>query len=146
MEQVNIAECIKNKTMSHAKMNKYDCHKQVHALPMNRGAYNKVKGWDIPKDENPNDNGYLVVYNRGSDDEYVSWSPKHIFEDGYTVTVVLDGNDVNNFELKLTTLINQENNIPLVTVYGVLKLIAADLLNKASMARIMLSEGKNNEQ
>lgn len=84
MEQVNLAECIKNKTMNQAMMEEYQCHKRVHAIPMNRGAYNKVRGWKIPEGENPSDDGYLVVYNRGNDDEYVSWSPKHVFDDGYT--------------------------------------------------------------
>ncbi len=61
----------------------YKCHKQVHAKPMTRGDYNNYKGWTIPADEDPNDDGYLVVYNRGSNDHYESWSPKHIFDDGY---------------------------------------------------------------
>jgi len=81
---VDLKQCIANKCMSHAAMALYTCHKKVHGLPLTRGVYNKVRGWDIPEDENPADEGYLVVYNRGTDDEYVSWSPKHIFEDGYT--------------------------------------------------------------
>lgn len=81
---VNIAECIKNKSMSLAAMPKFKCHKEVNAIPMNRGLYNHVRGWDIPKDENPEDKGYLVVYNCGTEDEYVSWSPEHIFNSGYS--------------------------------------------------------------
>lgn len=79
---VNLADCIANKAMSIVLMQEYDCHKKVHALPMNRGLYNTVRGWKIPENENPSDDGYLVVYNRGTDDEYVSWSPKHVFDDG----------------------------------------------------------------
>jgi hypothetical protein len=43
---------------------------------MTRGAYNKKRGWTIPKDENPKDKGYLVKYPDG----YVSWCPKAQFE------------------------------------------------------------------
>lgn len=62
----------------------YQSHKQVHARPMTRGEYNTYRGWQIPADENPEDPGYLVVYNRGTEDHYESWSPKHVFDDGYT--------------------------------------------------------------
>ena len=43
---------------------------------MTRGAYNKKRGWTLPKDENPKDKGYLVKYPDG----YVSWCPKTQFE------------------------------------------------------------------
>jgi len=66
-------------------MKLYQCHKQVHGKPMNRGFYNKFKGWETPEDEDPTDEGYMVVYNMGTNKEYISWSPKDIFEDGYTV-------------------------------------------------------------
>lgn len=81
---VNLSDCIKNKSMSSAAMDKFKCHKEVHAIQMTRGAYNNVRGWIIPINENPDDDGYLIVYNRGASDEYVSWSPKHVFDDGYT--------------------------------------------------------------
>ena len=51
------------------------CH-LVEAKPMTRGAYNKKRGWTLPKDENPKDKGYLVKYPDG----YVSWCPKAQFE------------------------------------------------------------------
>lgn len=66
-------------------MKLYQCHKKVHAEPMTRGAYNKMRGWQIPRDEDPEDAGYLVVYIRDSKVEYVSWSPADAFEDGYTL-------------------------------------------------------------
>lgn len=57
-------------------MQKYiRCH-LVEATPMTRGAYNKKRGWTLPKDENPKDKGYLVKYPDG----YVSWCPKAQFE------------------------------------------------------------------
>ena len=65
-------------------MRLYQSHKRVHAEPMTRGDYNKHRGWDIPADENPLDPGYLVVYNRDTKDHFELWSPKHLFDDGYT--------------------------------------------------------------
>jgi hypothetical protein len=53
--------------------------KMIKARPMNRGDYNKYRGWNIPKDENPADEGYLVMYSDG----YESWSPKKQFEEAY---------------------------------------------------------------
>lgn len=82
---VDLRQLVNNKGMKHALMTEYQCHKKVHAIPMNLGTYNKVRGWNLPDDEDAKTLGYLVVYNRGTDDEYVSWSPKHIFDDGYTV-------------------------------------------------------------
>lgn len=60
-------------------MNYYMGFKLIKAEPMNRGEYNKYRGWTIPEDENPLDEGYLVRYN----DDYVSWSPKEVFEKAY---------------------------------------------------------------
>lgn len=52
------------------------CH-IVKATPMTRGEYNKLRGWEIPANENPADEGYHVVYPDG----YKSWCPKAQFED-----------------------------------------------------------------
>lgn len=60
-------------------MEKYIGTKMVKAAPMTRGAYNEYRGWAIPADENPSDEGYLIEYPDG----YISWSPKTQFEDTY---------------------------------------------------------------
>lgn len=60
-------------------MKKYIGCKLIEAKPMTRGDYNKYRGWIIPENENPDDNGYLVKYPDG----YVSWSPKQIFDSAY---------------------------------------------------------------
>ena len=58
-------------------MKKYiRCH-LVEAMPMTRGEYNKHRGWEIPANENPADEGYHVV----CPDGYESWSPKAQFEE-----------------------------------------------------------------
>jgi hypothetical protein len=53
--------------------------KVVKAEPMNLGDYNKFRGWTIPANENPEKEGYKIVYPDG----YVSWSPKEIFDQAY---------------------------------------------------------------
>lgn len=60
-------------------MKEYIGTKMIEAEPMDRGAYNKYRGWKIPEGENPADEGYLVKYQDG----YESWSPKKQFEDAY---------------------------------------------------------------
>ena len=67
-------------------MKKYIGTKLIEAEPMTRGDYNKYRGWTIPADENPADEGYLVKYS----DSYVSWSPKEVFDKAY---LVVDDNE-----------------------------------------------------
>lgn len=61
------------------KMQKYIGCKMIEAKPMNRGDYNQYRGWKIPLNENPDDEGYLVRYPDG----YESWSPKKQFDEAY---------------------------------------------------------------
>lgn len=67
--------------------------KVVHAIEMTRAAYNNLRGWQIPDNEDGNDAGYLVQYTDGgapnADDftGYISWSPQDVFEKSYTVGV-----------------------------------------------------------
>lgn len=70
-------------------MKKYIGIKQVEGKPMTRGEYNDYKGWTMPKDENLNDEGYMVKYA----DDYVSWSPKETFEKSYHIVGVRPLND-----------------------------------------------------
>ena len=56
---------------------KYIRMHQVEAEPMTRGDYNKFRGWEIPSNENPADDGYKVTYPDG----YVSWCAKAQFEE-----------------------------------------------------------------
>ena len=79
----------------------------VEAEPMTRGAYNQLRGWELPERENPKDQGYLVKY----DDDYISWSPKDIFEKQHFMLMsdkqelleslnYIDINDLYNFKGK----------------------------------------------
>lgn len=71
--------------------------KVVRALPMNRKGYNDLRGWDLPKEENPLDEGYLVEYVDGGFPNvkgftgYISWSPKDVFEKAYTTGQKVEG-------------------------------------------------------
>lgn len=77
------------------KMQTYIGTKQVLATPLNRADYNTLRGWFVPDDENPNDEGYLVEYLDGGTPNhigfagYISWSPKKQFEDAYRPTTGL---------------------------------------------------------
>lgn len=61
----------------------------VQATPMNRQKYNDLRGWQVPDNENPDDDGYLVVNSSVSErnvdgfDGYVSWLPKLAFDEQY---------------------------------------------------------------
>lgn len=63
--------------------------KSVLATTMTRGEYNEYRGWSIPDNEDPTEQGYLVEYVDGgkpNDDRhkgYISWSPRDVFEQSY---------------------------------------------------------------
>lgn len=71
-------------------MKKYKCHKVVKAIEMTRAEYNIYRGWELPENECGDDKGYLVEYidspnkNHNNHDGYISWSPKEVFESGYS--------------------------------------------------------------
>ncbi|MGD1817990.1 MAG: Gp49 family protein [Pleomorphochaeta sp.] len=70
------------------KMKSFIGTKLIKAKPMNRKDYNDLRGWTVPSDENPADEGYLVEYQNQTPNVkgfngYVSWSPKSIFEKNY---------------------------------------------------------------
>jgi hypothetical protein len=73
-------------------MKRYIGTKVVLASPINREAYNRLRGWEVPADEDGADEGYLVQYLDGGKPNhpnypgYVSWSPKEQFENAYRAT------------------------------------------------------------
>lgn len=75
----------------------YEGTKRVYAQPMSRGKYNEYRGWEVPADENPADDGYLVENvdgGRGNDSRhagYISWSPKDVFERSYKEVKTVPG-------------------------------------------------------
>jgi hypothetical protein len=71
-------------------MKAYYGSKLVTATPMTRLAYNELRGWDLPTNENGEDDGYLVEDNGGACTPnhpnyggYISWTPKVQFDSSY---------------------------------------------------------------
>ena len=70
-------------------MKKYVGTKELKAIPMNKEEYCQYRQWEVPSNENPKEEGYLVEYLDGGKphDErhlgYISWSPKDVFEKTY---------------------------------------------------------------
>lgn len=72
-------------------MEKYIGVKEVEATPMTRIEYNNYRVWEIPVEEKgmEHDEGYLVEYlnspnsNHPNHKNYISWSPKEVFEESY---------------------------------------------------------------
>ena len=66
--------------------------KMINAMPMTRGDYNELRGWQVPPDEKKDDEGYLVEYANNNHPNlegfagYVAWSPKEPFEEAYRQT------------------------------------------------------------
>lgn len=57
--------------------------KVVMAKPMDRLTYNELRGWELPKDEDGSDSGYVLQ----DLDGYLSWLPTSKFKQVYTRTV-----------------------------------------------------------
>jgi len=53
--------------------------KIIEATPMNRGEYNQLRGWTVPPDEDPRDEGQLISYAGG----FIQWIPNEVFEKEY---------------------------------------------------------------
>ena len=76
-------------------MQPYIGTKSVNAAPMSRAAYNLLRGWELPANENGEDSGYLVEYTDGGTPNhdhytgYISWSPQAQFERAYQETTGL---------------------------------------------------------
>lgn len=67
----------------------YQGTKQLKATPMRKGSYCILRGWTVPADEDPYEEGYCVEYQDGGKPNvegfagYVSWSPAGVFEQAY---------------------------------------------------------------
>ena len=86
--------------MSELKL--YKCHKEVHAKQMYKGDYNNARDRQVPG--NQDDEGYLVIYNQGTDDHYESWSPRRAFEEGYILSqTFIDRLEIERGELSEKT-------------------------------------------
>lgn len=57
------------------ELKEYTCNAKVQARAMKRGEYNLYGDWEIPADENPDDEGFLCLRKDGSE----TWVPKELF-------------------------------------------------------------------
>lgn len=75
--------------MSNTVMKEFYGTKKIRAIPMTRAVYNQYRGWELPKDEDGHDAGYLVEYldggkpNDSRHEGYISWSPADAFSKAY---------------------------------------------------------------
>lgn len=81
--ELTLKGLIANKMMNTIDMDLFKSHKEVHAMPMKAGYFEREAGIQLRGDHEADDDGYLVVYDRGTPGEYVSWSPKDKFDNGY---------------------------------------------------------------
>ena len=84
-------------------MKQYIGTKEVQATPMNRGDYNALRGWQVPENENPADDGYLVVYPNGE--------PNVKEFNGYTsrnLTATSHGRQRNSLKRRIRSLIRSK--------------------------------------
>lgn len=117
-------------------MKQYIGRKEINAEPMNRLEYNQFRGWELPKDENGTDEGYLVEYIDGGQANtkeykgYVSWSPKDVFERAYKVSdtfedrLVIERDELKEKLDKLTDFVAKQKielTIKLVELYMLAK-------------------------
>lgn len=72
-------------------MKNYVSVDQIQAKPMTLGDYNSYRGWTIPQDENPLDEGYLIE----RDGTHQTWMPKDVFEKRF-----IESFDSETIELK----------------------------------------------
>lgn len=100
-------------------MNTYIGTKTIKATPMNREDYNALRGWTVPVDENPADEGFLVEYTDGGKSNvegyegYVSWSPTDVFEQSYKIAesfvdrLKIERNELFGRSLKLQAFLSK---------------------------------------
>lgn len=106
----------------------YQSTKKIKATPMDLGAYNTLREWVIPENEDPATDGYLVEYLDGGEpnhpdfENYISWSPKGVFdrnhfeisqEDAYGTEVRNSSKTVSN-----TDQSGCRDNVPDVEIFG----------------------------
>lgn len=75
-----------------AHMKRYVGTRYIKATPMDRQEYCHLRGWAVPVDESPEDEGYLIEYEHGSKgnvpgfEGYISWMVKDAFDGMYVLT------------------------------------------------------------
>lgn len=98
----------------------YADKKELLAMPMTRGQWCIYRGWQIPENENPDDDGYMVKYldggspNHPDHEYYISWSPKDVFERTYKPVSNSGAGDVSG-----PVIHSDHNGLEVMAVVGV---------------------------
>ena len=79
-------------------MKEYTLKRKVYAEPMTLGEYNKLRGWELPADEDPETKGYYVKYPTTESD--CTWMPKALLE-----------SQVIEHEITMESLVNKLNEL-----------------------------------
>lgn len=70
------------------ELSRFKAHHEISAQPMTLGQYNKLKGWDIPANEDPDEQGYLIVLVDKKPEALeltdLTWCRKSIFDAKYS--------------------------------------------------------------
>lgn len=116
------------------EMKNYIGTKLIRVIPMNREDYNKLRGWDVPNNENPMDDGYLVCYpgqtsNVNGFDGYVSWSPKEVFEQTYIELITNPELKTDKSSISQEMVDNFIDNYEIFTKQGKITIVIATLVN-----------------
>ena len=97
----------------------YSGTKQLQAIPFNKKEYCDFRGWEVLENEDPTEEGYVVMYLDGGKPNlpnysgYVSWSPKDVFEKAYQEVVpetfitrlIAEETQLNDSKAKLSSFI-----------------------------------------
>ena len=109
-----------------SNLQKYKSHKVVHAEPMNHDEYldffadnNEELRMSIVDVAEEHLEGYHVIYQLGTPDEYHAWSPKKIFEDGNSPEVQKCPMVPSKEDLETEEMIQERDlNAPRVSLEG----------------------------
>lgn len=98
-------------------MQTYIGTKTINAKPMTRAEYNIYRDWELPSNENGDDEGYLVEYvdggtaNHPDHSGYISWSPKDVFDRTYKIAET----SADRLRIQIQELVEKMDEIELMS-------------------------------
>ena len=78
----------------------------IEAVPMTRLEYNELRGWTVPQDENPFDNGFTIR----ATDGHMSWLPADIFEARYKESIATEELENDLLTTKYTKVFHEDED------------------------------------
>lgn len=105
---------IKTKSAITLKMEDGYSIKRIRRSLMTLGEYNNLRGWNIPDNEDPKTDGYLIEYLDGGKpntdlySNYISWSPKDVCDDNFSE---ISDVEIDSIEVKHDLLSNKYTSV-----------------------------------